>query len=641
MASTSLSEPGPGRQLPAGAGVGARVRRLHLTRHSIAIFVVLTVALAFYLWIVATSVPLGPDFDRAYNLMATGFLHGHTYLPLKAPAGLLHLQDPFDPAQNAPYQGTYHDLALRGGRLYSTWGPSPVLLFLLFRLTPLELPQSLAVGLYAFVGLACAVWLLHTLLRRLIPDTPSWLLVVATAALALTNAVPFLLRRPAQYEVAIAGGYCFEMAGMLLVVTAVIGDRFRPRRLAGGSLLLGLALAARPTLAVGGLVALAAAMYLVRRRGHSWLVLVPALVPVIVCGLLLAAYNDVRFGSPGEFGQRYQLATIDVRHKPTDQLSYVAPGVFSYLAVPPRASLTFPYFFLMTASQYPGTLPPGYSGRGDQPVEPAGGMFATMPITLLLLLLPFPWLWRRPPDRPALLVASSLAALSLAVTGLLAYALWGTTQRYEVDFATFALIAAFLLWALLIRRASGRAWRRRAIAGIGVVLAAFGAAVGTAVSFTGYTDQFQLSYPGTFRLLEDITSPLPTLASIAAGHAVLTRVSGPSPVALPPQGYGTFGEGGAGTALGSAGPITVTVIAPHSARMGLTAAASPGPGAPPLTSMELRVTSSGGSAVTVPLIGSSVRLPIDLHLGLNRITIRLVASRRPDELYLSALELGR
>jgi len=135
----------------------------------LAIFLVLAGALAFYLWIVATSVPLGPDFNRVYNLMATGFLHGHTYLPIKPPAGLVHLRDPYDPAQNAPYQGSYHDLALRDGRLYSTWGPSPVLLFLLFRLTPIELRQNLAVALYAFIGLACAVWLLHVLLRRLLP----------------------------------------------------------------------------------------------------------------------------------------------------------------------------------------------------------------------------------------------------------------------------------------------------------------------------------------------------------------------------------------------------------------------------------------------------------------------------------------
>jgi hypothetical protein len=646
MASTSLSdhERGAGWRRALATGRGLRISSLRLSRQLVAILIVLAAALAFYMWTADSSIPFDFSADSAdiYNLMATGFLHGHTYLPIKPPAGLLHLRDPYDPAQNAPYQAVYHDLSLRNGRFYSSWGPSPVLLFMAFRLTPIDLSQSFAAALYAFVGLAAAVALLYVLVKRLIPGTPAWLLVFASAALALTNAAPFLLRRPLQYEVAIAGGYCFEMAGILLVVTAVLATPARLGRLAFGSLLLGLAVAARPTLAVGGLVALAAAAYLIRRRGASYRVLVPALVPVIICGLLLAAYNDVRFGSPSEFGQHYQLATIGVQHKPTDQLSFVPPGVFSYLVVPARASLTFPYVFLMTSSEYPGSLPAGYSGTGDVPIEPAGGMLTTMPITLLLFELPLLWRWRRRSERPALLVATGLAALCLAVIGLLAYALWGTTQRYEVDFATFGLLAAFLVWALLIARAEGRKLLRRTTIVLGVLLTAFGAAVGTATSFTGYDDLLQLTHPGTFRTLEDITSPLPTLATIVAGHPVLTRVSGPLPIVLPAQGYGAFGERGAGAWLGSAGAVTVTVIAPHSERMGLTATASPGPGAPPLSSIDVRVRSPGQHAITVPLISPSVRMPIDLHLGLNRITLSLAAppATRPEELFLNAMALG-
>ena len=55
-----------------------------------------------------------------------------------------------------------------------------------------------------------------------------------------------------------------------MVVTAIVAERPRRGRLALGSLLLGLAIDARPTLAVGGLVALAAGLFLIRRRrrGH-------------------------------------------------------------------------------------------------------------------------------------------------------------------------------------------------------------------------------------------------------------------------------------------------------------------------------------------------------------------------------------
>lgn len=622
---------------PAPQGLNSRPSRQRL-----AVLLVPAAALAFYLWTAATSAPF--DFSRAtdvYNLMTTAFLHGHSYLPLNPPAGLLHLHDPYDPAQNAAYQGAFHDLALRHGRLYSTWGPSPALLFALFRLTPWDLSQSFAAALYSFVGLACAVTLLHVLVRRWLPDTPGWLLLLASAGLALTNAVPYLLRRPIQYEVAISGGYCFEMAGILLVVTAVLGGRARLGRLATGSLLLGLALAARPTLAVGGLAALGAALWLARGRGGSHRVLLAALVPIVVCGLALGLYNAVRFGSPAEFGQHYQLAGLDVQHKPTDQLSYVPPGVFGYLIQPAHLSVTFPHAFLSPSSHYPFALPAGYAGTATGGgAEPVGGMLTTMPITLLLFALPFLWLAPRRSERPVLLAATGLAGLSLAVIFLLSYALWGTTQRYEVDFATFGLLAAFLVWALLLARARARRALRATIVTLGVALTLIGAGVGTAVSFTGYYNLLQVQHPGTFNTLEDITSPFVTLATIVAGHPALGRVSAPASVEVASARYG---EPGGGVWLGSLGPATLTVIAPGAEHRDVLAPATAGAGAPALSALHVRVTSPGHTPVTVGVSRSSVRLPVFLHLGLNRISLSLSApaATTPQELFLGPLTLGR
>jgi hypothetical protein len=503
--------------------------------------------------------------------------------------------------------------------------------------------ESFAVALYSFIGLVCAVGLLHVLVRRLLPETPSWLLVIASAGIALTNVAPFILRRPAQYEVAISAGYCFVMAGILLIVTAVLASPPRRRQLAFGSLCLGLALGGRPTLAPAGVVAVGAAVYLIRRRGVNRSVLIPALAPFLICGLLLAAYNDVRFGSVTEFGQRYQMAGIDVTAKPTNQLDYIPPGLYSYLVVPARLSLTFPHAFLMTATEYPGALPPGYAGTaGGGPAEPAGGTLTTMPITLLLLIAPILWWRRRSAERPALLIAAGFAGLGLAIVGLVSWALWGTTQRYEVDFATFFLIAAFLVWATLLARFGSRKLARRGIALAGIALTAFGAAVGTAVSITGYYDALLVAHPGMFRTLENITSPFATAATMVVGRPVLVRVDGPLPVDLPPQGYGAFGERGAGTWLGR-GPVTVTVVSPGAQRMALRAVATPGPGGPPHAALAVRVQSPDQGAVSVPVVGGYVRLPIRLHWGLNRIRLGIGGAKAtsPEELYLGHIVLSR
>src|SRR5581483_8267539 len=149
----------------------------------VATVVVLVLALAFYMWTAASTFAFSfssTDQDF-YNQLTTGFLHGHTYLPITPPAGLLHLANPYNPVQNAPWNGTYHDLVLYHGHFYSQWGPTPVLtLFAPLRITGLRMSEGFAVALYAFVGLACSVLLLRALVTRCVPRAPAWVMLVST-----------------------------------------------------------------------------------------------------------------------------------------------------------------------------------------------------------------------------------------------------------------------------------------------------------------------------------------------------------------------------------------------------------------------------------------------------------------------------
>jgi hypothetical protein len=641
---TPTSIVGSSPAIPAEARRLRAVLSGRLTRYQIAMVCLLAVVLAFYMWTAATSLPFSfsPSNNDLYNELTTAFLHGHTYLPIKPPAGLLHLADPYNPVQNAPYNAAYHDLSLWKGHFYSQWGPTPVLtLFMPFRLTTLHMSESFAVALYAFIGLVCAVLLLHVLVDRFVPRTPRWLLFVASAGLALTNTVPFLLRRPIQYEVAISCGYCFEMAGLLLVLTAVLGPRVRRPRLGWGSLCLGLAMGGRPTLVLGGAVALAATLWAIRHRDEPYTVLAYALGPLVLCGLLLGLYNQVRFGAITNFGERYELAGIDQTKTQFYRLAYVLPGLFSYFLVPARLALTFPHAFLMTATADPFSLPRGYVGTPQLPfAEPAGGVLTTMPITLSLLGLPFLWRQRRPGERHAVLAATGLAALGLAIVTLVSWALFGTTERYEVDFATLFLIPAFLIWALLLARHRPGTTARRVVAIAGVALTAFGAAVGTAVSFTGYEDLLRLEHPALFDTLEDLTSPFAALATMIPGKPEIARVdNGTLPVTFLPASYGSVTESGASAWLGTI-PVTVTVISPGRRQLGLGATVMPGTGAPPPSRLTVRVSSPGHKAVTVPVISHDIRMPISVHWGLNRIRVTIAGTpTSPLELQLGNLQL--
>jgi hypothetical protein len=617
---------------PVAEAASARLTRdwrARITGFRLLMAVLLVLVLAFYMWTAASSIPFTfPTVDtNVYDQLTTAFLHGHTYLPITPPPALLHLPNPYDPAQNAPYQAAYHDLALYHGHFYSQWGPTPVLtLFAPFRITGHRMSMSFAVALYAFVGFLCSVLVLRALLKHVVPGAPRWVLVVSTVGLALTNTLPFLIRRPVEYEVAIASGFCLAMAGLWLMVTSVLGPELRRWRMMAGSLCLALAVGGRPTLVFGGVVAVAAALWEYKRRYGTYRIrinreglklLAYALGPFLLFGLLLALYNHVRFGQFTNFGERYELAGIDQTKAAFYAFSNILPGLFNYLLLPARFALTFPHVYLQTAANDPFPLPKGYAGA---PIaEPTSGVFTTMPIALLLLAIPLMW-WRpRPGERRALVAATGLAILGLITVTLVSWVLFGTTERYEVDFVSFLLLPAFVVWAMLLSRARPKTATRRIWAVVGVALTVIGAAIGTAISFTGYSNLLYIQHPNIFYKLEDVTAPLATVATMIGGAPQIARVTdGPLPVTPSSANIG-FSEDHYSARLGTF-PLTLTILSPDGRRTAIYATVWPIPGGPRLSSVAVRVSSQGPPAI-VPLIGRRARLPVSLHWGLNRVTL--------------------
>ena len=154
-----------------------------------------------------------------------------------------------------------------------------------------------------------------------------------------------------------------------------------------------------------------------------------------------------------------------------------------------------------------------------------------MPITLLLLGIPVMWLRRRRGELRPLVAATGLAILGLAIVTLVSWALFGTTERYEVDFVSLLLLPAFLVWAMLLARARPKTATRRMWAVAGVMLTLIGAAVGTAISFTGYYDYLKIEHPAIFNTLEDVASPFATVATMIGGKPQIARIDdGPLPV---------------------------------------------------------------------------------------------------------------
>ncbi len=581
---------------------------LAVDRASLALAAVFVLAAAFYVWTAGTTYALALTGAHAdpYNQLADAFLHLHLAVG-PAPAALRALAAPYNPAQYAAvegFRGGIHDFALYHGNLYLTWGPAPVIVLLVpLHLLGLEPTASVTVSLFAIVGLGFALAALRVILGQ-VGDVPLWMCVLSASTLALASALPFILRRPAVYEEAISGGYCFAMAGVWLAMRALADQRASTTRLALMSLCVGLAAGSRPTLALTAVVLVPVYLSLRALRPRREL-LATLTIPFAACVLLLLAYNQARFGSPLEVGANYQLNGVPPNVTHLDDLSYLAPGLWFYGVNAPRITALFPFIVLTPPpTSYPASLPGLY-----RTVEPTGGLLTMAPIVVFLAALP--WIWR---SRSASLGRLASPLLLLAGAGIaaalfLAYTFYSATERYEVDFTTPLLLGALAAW--LVLSGDARRWRRRLARIGGGLLASWGCVAGLAISFTGYYNLLATTHRGTWKTLQDVGAPVSRAIASVEGHPVLAEVTG---VETPEIFAGKHKE--------------LVIVSPDARTAALRAdwvpAAKHGAeliGLSHAASVRIRGPGSASSIRRIRPGGEVLRIPVHLSPGVNRVTI--------------------
>jgi hypothetical protein len=353
-------------------------------------------------------------------------------------------------------------MVLYRGKYYLYFGAAPaVLLFAPWRvLSGHDMPQNFAAFLLAFGGFLFSAFSLLQVLRLAGVRPRLWLLAFLVLGIAFSQSVPFLLNRVAVYEIAIVGGYFCVSAAVFFLARALPLRDHSWRWMAASGLAFGAAVACRPHLLLAGVVALA--VLAVRSRGRAVAAFAAAWM---FAGGLIAIYNYQRFGSPVEFGFRYQLAGPGQNRIELAPRNW-EPGLYFTLLDPPEFSHVFPWLRMVrrfpfdSADRHP--LPPEYF------VEPSVGALWLTPFLLAAL-----WV----PSRKRLLRAAPAADAADAQTviwicALSAVAVWFflisthlSSHRYEVDFFPLAAFAA--LAVLGIRAASSRRiWAGAALAAV-------------------------------------------------------------------------------------------------------------------------------------------------------------------------------
>jgi hypothetical protein len=596
-----------------------------VNRVLVAVFVCMSV---LYIWRTGEVTPLtlhGPGTGQ-YNALADAFLHLRLWIK-SFPAQILG-PEPLNPSRLPAFLSAYGDDSLRGNKLYISWGPTPVVVLLMpLQILGFKPSDSVIIAPFVIAGLGFALATLRVMLRQ-ISNVPLWMCTIAALTLACASGALDLMRGSEVYHEAIAGGYCFAMAGAWLAVSAVIDRRASLPRLGLMSLCFGLAAGSRPVLVFTAL--LLVPVFLTLKPTHPLKGLLVALTaPVATCFVLLAAYNYVRFGNPLEIGASYQIGGGTYNSYYSD-FGYVPVGMWSYLLTPPRLDAIFPFLSLAPPQlSYPLSLPAHYSAVS----EGTGGLLPVVPITIFLGALP--WMWRR---RPALLGALGPLLLTMAGTGaaimvLLSYQVFTTTERYEVDYTTLLMFGALAVWMILSTHTQIRG--RRSIRVGGAFLALLSCVAGLAIGFHNLQ-----AHGGTWRTLVHLGSPVSTAIATAAGHPILAEVYTPNPREAPPESYDSLGTSASGFWLTARNRADLTIVSPDSRDAALAAVVRAGPAARAGAPIEIYVNGPGRSShrYQMPAGEREAQFPVHLTGGVNELSI---SPRAPGHGRLSADPLRR
>lgn len=408
------------------------------------------------------------DFHQ-YGHLADSLLHGQTTLDLPVPQGLKDAANPYDPQTRETMLRNgvtpiYWDYALYRGHWYSYFGMLPaLLLFAPYRLLTslfvpggLILPADAAVAFLLFLFTLFGSLLVIRLLKRLNPKTSLATVSMAIAFLLLGSQVGYLAFRMNFYSVPFAASLALSLMGLWFWSGSSLPHRHTLAigsapalswpHLAAGSLCIAANFGCRPTFALVSLLAFPIFWPQIRAifakspatqqsRKHKTIAgaLASILLPALIVVVPLCFYNAIRFGSPLNFGDRYQLTVADMTHYRNSPANLL-PMLGYYLLLPLRISNDFPFLSISPT--------PLAAWCYKEPL--VGGLFMLCPALLLIVLLLLPAVRRR--IRRADLLRVVYTALPLALLLLLVDILkGGIGWRYMVDFGWLVALSAIVV----------------------------------------------------------------------------------------------------------------------------------------------------------------------------------------------------
>ena len=433
-----------------------------------------------------------PDKNDAYMMQTDALSKGQLHLDIEPSEELLSLDNPYDPSTRTKGSYTW-DFAFYNGKYYSYFGVVPVILFLL----PFKLITGYFFSSYHFafiLGLAAAVMLslvYREAVKSYIPKINCFSFCTGLLALLSTSFLCYLSARSWFYEIPYNSAFVFIFASLYCALKAK--NSLRKRLCFGLSgLFFSLSAGCRPIALISILLLLpilAGTLKDVPEKRQKLILSANFLSPAFCVAMLLAVWNGLRFGSPFDFGNAYQLTVSDIRFNSVSNLAVALDGSFQYVFRLPSVNGIFP-FFKGTSGSFADLSHSFYS-------KPVVGLIS-YPVFWWSGAMPFVYKHRKgSKEFFALLLCGTLAGL-IAIYSVSASG--GVFERYTLDFKwIFSLVSVLAALYTLFKLGVSDGFSNFVFG----ISTAVSAVISFSLCFMGEYSRVRFACPQLFYLLKD------------------------------------------------------------------------------------------------------------------------------------------
>ena len=412
---------------------------------AIAVFLIL-IFVGFLVRVNPAFVKLPWPHQHQYQELARAFKDGDVSLPYEPSKELLQATNPYDTialmVDNIEYRMDY---AYYQGKYYVYFGIIPeLLLFLPYHtLTSMDLPNYVAMYILC-AGFVIGVFgLLWEIVHRFAKKVPFLHYLLMCLSVCFFSSYVLMMVRPDIYNIPIMAGTCFTMWGLFFWLRGLQFIKKRIIYIFLGSLCMAMVAGCRPQMLLYQVVVIPLFYsFIVNERSmfskKSWKETICFCLPYLLIGLLVFWYNDARFGSGFDFGATYSLTSNDMNHRGFN-LSRVFQGLFSFFIQPPVINGVFPFLFSTE-------LATNYMGKNMTEFT-FGGIYTTNLILTGAFLVFFKIKKKITSQIRAILQCLSISSLTIAIFDVNGA---GILQRYMGDMVLGLLLAAVLIWVLLL-----------------------------------------------------------------------------------------------------------------------------------------------------------------------------------------------